>query len=419
MTIEERSFTALARASEGSMRDGLSLLDQAIAFGGKTIAHADLEVLLGAVPQELVQGLIAAILAQDSPAALTVVANLLDQGHDLKAFCADVVEHLRNLLVSSVIPASTDLRGLIEASEEDIQQLVTEAKRLTPEQLQELLTMFSQAEDSLRFTAHPRFVLEATAVRATRLLRQSEIRAHVSPPAASTPLLPKTVASPPPGRPAPAIASTKPSAMATPAASRQVPPAETQARPKPETSPKPLPSPSAQQTAQPPAAPRPGVEPIAPTPVPVVKASDTPVNQPSSSLNWELVQEEVAASFPNFAPFLETGRYIGLEGNHVTIGFGKQSTLARSMLEKEDNLRALASLCEKQVGHPVKIRVVELSEADPPGPTMAQLRAAKEQEQRVVLFEQARANPVVKQALEIFGADLADVRTVAHKEAGE
>ena len=225
LTIEERSFTALARASEGSMRDGLSLLDQAIAFGGKTIAHADLEVLLGAVPQELVQGLIAAILAQDSPAALTVVANLLDQGHDLKAFCADVVEHLRNLLVSSVIPASTDLRGLIEASEEDIQQLVTEAKRLTPEQLQELLTMFSQAEDSLRFTAHPRFVLEATAVRATRLLRQSEIRAHVSPPAASTPLLPKTVASPPPGRPAPAIASTKPSAMATPAASRNTSPA--------------------------------------------------------------------------------------------------------------------------------------------------------------------------------------------------
>ena len=48
---------------------------------------------------------------------------------------------------------------------------------------------------------------------------------------------------------------------------------------------------------------------------------------------------------------------------------------------------------------------------------MAQLRAAKEQEQRVVLFEQARANPIVKQALEIFGADLADVRTVTQKEA--
>ena len=60
---------ALARASEGSMRDGLSLLDQAVAFGGKTIVHADLETLLGAVPQELVRAMIQAITAQESAAA--------------------------------------------------------------------------------------------------------------------------------------------------------------------------------------------------------------------------------------------------------------------------------------------------------------------------------------------------------------
>ena len=108
-----------------------------------------------------------------------------------------------------------------------------------------------------------------------------------------------------------------------------------------------------------------------------------------------------------------------MEGTLITLGFGKQATLARAMMEKDDNLRALAGLCEQQIGQPVRIRVVELSEADPPGPTMAQLRAAKEQEQRVVLFDRARANPVVKQALEIFGAELADVRTVVRKEAEE
>jgi len=43
---------------------------------------------------------------------------------------------------------------------------------------------------------------------------------------------------------------------------------------------------------------------------------------------------------------------------------------------------------------------------------MAQIRAAKEQEQKLILFERAKAHPVVKQALEIFGAELADVRTV-------
>ena len=109
------------------------------------------------------------------------------------------------------------------------------------------------------------------------------------------------------------------------------------------------------------------------------------------------------------------GRLVGIEGNLVTIGFTKQATVARAMLEKTDNIQALSSLCERVSGQPARLRVVELTEADPPGPTMAQIRAAKEQEQKVVLFERAKAHPVVKQALEIFGAELADVRTVSNR----
>ena len=87
------------------------------------------------------------------------------------------------------------------------------------------------------------------------------------------------------------------------------------------------------------------------------------------------------------------------------------------MMEKEDNLKSVASLCERQANHPIRIRIVELTITDPPGPTMAQLRAAQEEEQRLQLLERARANPMVKQALEIFGAELTDVRTVVQKEA--
>ena len=109
------------------------------------------------------------------------------------------------------------------------------------------------------------------------------------------------------------------------------------------------------------------------------------------------------------------GRLVGIEGNVVTIGFTKQATVARAMLEKMDNIQALSSLCERVSGQPVRLRIVELTESDPQGPTMAQIRAAKEQEQKLVLFEQAKAHPVVKQALEIFGAELADVRTVSNR----
>jgi DNA polymerase-3 subunit gamma/tau len=50
---------------------------------------------------------------------------------------------------------------------------------------------------------------------------------------------------------------------------------------------------------------------------------------------------------------------------------------------------------------------------------MGQLRVAKEKEQRLILFEQARTHPVVKQALEMFGAELADVRPASSQKEVE
>jgi DNA polymerase III subunit gamma/tau len=402
LTLEERSFVALARASEGSMRDALSLLDQAIAYGGKAIGHADLELLLGAVPQELVQELIRAIMVQDSPAALASLANLLDRGHDLRAFCAEVLEHIRNLLVAAVVPGTAELRSLIETSEDDLNRLSMTAKTLTPEQLQELLAIFIQAEDSLRFSGHPRFVMETAAVRATRLLRQRGGTEARPLPATSSSSEKSSVGS-----------EARKNGPSTPSAPRQDTPVASKPVPKP-------PHTSGRGTEE-------GLG-ILPGPAhnpPTAVTTATPVTGPSiavgpqPTLQWELVQEEVAASFPNIAPFLESGRFVGMEGGFVTIGFAKQATVARARLEKEENLLVLAKLCERQLGSPTRVRIIELTETHPPGPTMAQVRAAKEQEQRLVLFERAKANPTVKQALEIFGAELAEVRTVPQKEASE
>ena len=394
LTLEERSFMALARASEGSMRDALSLLDQAIAYSGKAISHADLELLLGAVPQELVQGLIRAILTQDSPAALASLASLLDRGHDLRAYCADVVEHIRNLLVAAVVPGTTELRSLIETSEEDLNQFSSDAKTVTPEQLQELLAIFIHTEDSLRFSTHPRFVMETAAVRATRLLRarptdllaSRQISPSSSPKLVGEPEKPKNAPAAPPtrkpvGQPPPAFKAGKGE--------------------QPMPSPNPSPKPPVDSAAATPSTRSPRV------------ASQPPI------LLWELVQEEIAASFPNIAPFLEAGRFVGLEGGVVTIGFAKQATVARARLEKEENTRVISQLCERQIGQPTRVRIIELTETHPQGPTMAQARAAKEQEHRAALFEQAKTNPTVKQALEIFGVELAEVRSIAQQETSE
>ena len=391
--LEERSLAALARASEGSMRDGLSLLDQAVAFGGKSIVHAELETLLGAVPQELLRSLIQAIISQDSAAALRALSQLIEGGHDLRAYCADVVEYLRNLLVVSVTP-SQEWSVLIEASTDDLAQLAADKGSLTPEYIQQLFALFTQAEDALRFSAHPRFVLETAAVKATRLLRKEAVALEQPARAASSgPTQPaavrseKTPTSRPAGAPTPPRSTAPPVAMPTP---------------------RPAPGGAAANTIQPPS-PESAKRPV---------GTQTTETRPPQAviLDWERLQEEVGHSFPNIAPFLEMGRLVAIDGNAVTIGFGKQATVARAMLEKADNIQSLTSLCERMSGQPVRVRVVELTDTDPPGPTMAQIRAAKEQEQKLVLLERAKAHPVVKQALEIFGAELADVRTISNRQ---
>ncbi|MDP1947396.1 MAG: DNA polymerase III subunit gamma/tau [Nitrospirota bacterium] len=417
IVLEERSLMALARASEGSMRDGLSLLDQAVAFGGKTIVHADLEALLGAVPQELVRAMIQAITAQESAGALHVLAQLLDQGHDLRAYCAEVVEYLRNMLVVSVVPSPQEQQGLIEAAAEDLEQMATDARSFTPEQLQELFAIFTQAEDSLRLSAHPRFVLETAAVRATRLLRRSEGKpAQVVPPAQAA-----RPAQPAPARTAPPTAPTR---SAEPTLSSP-PPRTSQSTPTQPTTPMPPRPAAATNTASPRSLPTNPSTARPPVPATEIKTSSPSIAPPAEdgravvTLNWEQVQEEVANVSSRIAAFLERGRFVGIDGHVVTIGFAKQATGARGMIENADNMAVLTSICERLSGQTVRVRIVELTEADPPGQTMAQLRAAKEKEQKQVLFEQAKAHPVVKQALEMFGAELAEVRPVVSQKEVE
>ena len=413
IVIEERSLMALARASEGSMRDGLSLLDQAVAFGGKTIVHTDLEALLGAVPQELVRAMIQAITTQKSAEALRVLAQLLDQGHDLRAYCAEVVEYLRNMLVVSVVPSPQEQQGLIEAAAEDLAQMAADAKAFSPEQLQELFAIFTQAEDSLRLSAHPRFVLETAAVRATRLLRRANEKPAPAMPQAQAPRppVPAPVRVEKPAQPVRSDSPATPLAPKPPQAPAPVPAAPMPTRPPvlataaPARSPLPTPPP-----ARPPSA---GREETA------TKSVSTPpsdADRPAVTLNWEQLQEEVAGAFSNIAPFLEMGRLVSVDGHVVTIGFSKQATVARGMIEKPDNMAVLTSMCERLSGQTLRLRVVELTEADPPGRTMAELRVSKEKEQKKALFEQARAHPVVKQALEMFGAELAEVRPVSSQK---
>jgi DNA polymerase-3 subunit gamma/tau len=392
IVVEDRSLAAIARASEGSMRDALSLLDQAVAFGGKTIRHADIETLLGAVPHELVHAMISAIIAQDSPAALRLIARVLEQGQDLKAYCGDLVEYLRHLLVATVVPEADPqvFRGLVDLSEEEIQQVRKDAAAFTTDQLQELFRIFAQVEDGLRLSTRPRFVLETGAVRATRLLRADPNLALPDP---------QTT-----GR-----SSGGPFAVSS----------ENQAASGPDVGPPRHSSPPHRpRTAEQPARSA-LMEPSAPVEAHATETiGETAPDHPQElTLSWQQVLDRVEQLHPNIAPFLAMGTLLTIDGRQVTLGFPKAAAIGLARLQKKETLQLVTDICTECAGQPVYLRVAELTDVQAAALTLAEKRPLTQRSCQQQLLDQARSHPLVKQTLEMFGADLAEVRqTSAQKE---
>ena len=414
--IGERSLGAMARASEGSMRDALSLLDQAVAFGGTTITEQDVDEMLGAVPDELVGRIVRTVVNQDPAAAVALVGEVVDHGYDLRAYCGAVVERMRHLMIAAVVPGFEQAQGLMDLPDEDVKHLLAEAKSFSVEQLQEVFHLFAQAEDRLRSTAHPRFVFEVAAVRAARFLQpgvqvpQPAETARGPQPPPSTPL--RTGVSRPPAEKSSPAAGAAPSPVKSPGDGTSRPPAPVSRQEASPSSPVQRGPIAPKNVASAPPTARPEVKPkSAPPPGPAVPGSPPALRQE----DWQRVVEAVSQQFPNVGPFLEEGTLVKIEGDQVIVGFPKTASVACSRVQKEENRARISRVCQDVAGVSIRLRVVELTGEPGDGLTIRQMRVKQQAQDDEALLEQARANPMVKHAMELFGGEVVK----ASREKGE
>ena len=414
--VDDRALTSIARASEGSMRDALSLLDQAVAFGGQSIRHEDLESMLGAVPEELVRQLIETIIQQDSARAIDAVAQELNRGYDLRVYASAVVERIRNLLVAAVVPDRQQVQSLMDLPHEEVEQTLTESKAISVQQLHDVYGIFSRAEDMLRNTMHPRFAFEVAVIRATQLHQQQDI---AIPQVAA--ISPKATVSAPPRPTPPSRTETVPSKPKTAAPSPMNRPAvgSVQAsRPEPrgfqKNAPQAKPLPKAP-------APKPQISPqVAQVKSEAMATQSRSASGPTLNMDqWEQAVDRLIQEHPNIGTFLEVGTVVTIDADQVVIGYPKTASVACSRIQKEENRGLVAKNIRDIIGRALHIRVVELKEGESPGPTIGQLRAKRNNQKDQVLLEEARANPLVKQALEIFGGAVVEARRMSEgKEEG-
>jgi len=162
LEIEPAALKLLAREAEGSMRDALSVLDQAMAFSGDHITIDDLRLILGVVEARYASALVEALLEHKIPAALQQLTELEKSGVDLKRFARDFLFYLRNLVVLKVSP---ELKTLVEAGAEELQQMISLVGRANLSYWQQLFDLFQEQYAALMAANLPRLHLEMTVVR--------------------------------------------------------------------------------------------------------------------------------------------------------------------------------------------------------------------------------------------------------------
>ncbi|XKH59246.1 DNA polymerase III subunit gamma/tau [Halomonas sediminis] len=106
--FEESALWLIGKAADGSMRDAMSLTDQAIAFGQGSVQHLDVAAMLGTLDHRHVLALVEALADIDAPRLLHEVAELAEQGPDFAAVLDDVTAVLHRLAVAQMVPEAVD-----------------------------------------------------------------------------------------------------------------------------------------------------------------------------------------------------------------------------------------------------------------------------------------------------------------------
>jgi DNA polymerase-3 subunit gamma/tau len=154
---------AIARESEGSARDALSLLDQAVVLGGGTVAEETVTRLIGAPEAEVHFAIADAVAVGDAKEVFGIIHGLVQEGHDLRHFTTQVTGHFRNLLLAQASPEDA---AIVDVPPELHPRLVAQAGKFSSGELDRILALLLQAQTDLRWSTAPRLTVELALVRA-------------------------------------------------------------------------------------------------------------------------------------------------------------------------------------------------------------------------------------------------------------
>lgn len=414
LKIEAGALAVIARMAEGSLRDALSLLEQARAFCGDTIPDKEVRELLGVVPDDALEELVGAIASGSADRALGLVHTFQKEGRNLQHFCREAIRHMRNLLIARVCGADSEL---IAATPDQRPGLERAAAQFSEEDLTRFFQILLQTDEDLRRKPDPRVHLEMGLLRlinASRLAPLEELLAEVrggapagggsagaarGASAAAIPGVPWREATSVP--PVPFVATQRNSM------SRTAPAAPSRAEQTFSTRPDAAP-PSERIGGQPKTAAPPSTEQAAKTaPQELPQPAKPELVSQASGLSDEQVaqiKEAIQAQQKFLGELVEHGNRWELEGAELRIYFSPDKRAFAEMLEGRDALEKVRNASGKVLGRAV--RVCAKLEAVAAAAASASRPSSATQELRA----QFERDPMVKSMLQRFGGKISEVK---------
>lgn len=321
ITISPASLAHIARAAEGSLRDGQSLLDQVVAFCGSEIQDDDVRQLLGHVGGEPLVACLDALFRQDAETALRTVGQLQMEGYEAGSIMKALLEGLRHLIVLKTVPHP---ESLIPLSDADVAALRRVADAVSTEEIYGQFHTLSAAEGALRYASNAMLVLEMALVRMACIGRVQPLQSvldylqQVGDGSASASLV----------------------------------------------------------TSYPDAAPEESAMNVAPEPLAAEPAVATvPEAAPSAETDpWRRLQERVVQKRPSLAGCLEQGTIVSSQADKLTIGMRERDAFHLSRLREPENLAAIREIAQELFGPDFQVVIESLPDEAPnavPSPGVA------------------------------------------------
>lgn len=401
LTIEPGAVAVLARAAEGSLRDGLSLLEQAISYSGDAITDAQVRELLGVVAESVLDNLVDAISQQSAELALELVHRLIGDGQNLQHFCREAIRHFRNLLVARVCGAESDL---VAAPQDERPRLAEQAARFSEEDLTRFFNTLLATDAELRRAPDPRLHLELgllKLINARRLAPLEEVLAELRGEVRTA-----GSAGGPSARTAPASSAARPVSAGSGTAVRMAPEANSSASAAPAASSATSSKAANAETIQPPAPkmPEPRMPEVARpnTPVPasppriVARAAEDSANGLASA-QMDAIKSALQGS-KLLSSFLDQATRYQIEAGEFQLFFTSESRTLVDMLPREA-MERLRTTVNQVIGQPLRVCVkLDSSRAAAPAGRGSELRARFEED------------PIVRAMLEKFGGQISNVK---------